>query len=153
MKMLFRSLENWFERLAGTATKIYGNSLTFIIAFITVAVYLSSPRFYLQNFHDCIRDIILCISFISFFIIQKTVNRFSVSLQLKINELVAAHEHASNKMINIEEKTEEELQELAKHYSTLKEKIEESGEHNIHHSIDHILDEQKIIEQKIKKLE
>lgn len=152
MRDFYRSIEIRFEKLASVATRIYGNSLTFILAFITVVIYLSSPRFYLQNFHDCIRDIILCISFLSFFIIQKTVNRFSVSLQLKINELVAAHEHASNKMINIEEKTEEELQELSKHYSTLKDKIEESGEHSTHHSIDHILDEQKEVIKKIQEI-
>lgn len=147
MKTMYRKLEITFEKLASFATKIYGNSLTFLLAFCMVLYYLSTPRFYRQDFHDCIRDIITCTMFLSFFIIQKTVNRYSVALQLKMNELVAAHENASNKMINVEEKSEEELKELAKHYSTLKEKITESGEQQVAHSIDHILDEQKSLNE------
>ena len=142
MKKLYRKIEIAFEKLASAATTLYGNSLTFILAFMMVLYYLSTPRFYQQDAHDCIRDLITCITFLSFFIIQKTVNRFSVALHLKMNELVAAHENASNKMINVENKSEEELKELSKHYSTLKEKIDQSGDQQSPHSIDHILDEQ-----------
>ena len=60
---------------------------------------------------------------------------------LKINELVAAQENASNKMINVEEKSEQELQELSQHYTTLAEKVKTSGEKCT--SIDHILDEKE----------
>ena len=140
MKNLYSQIEKSFEKLASTATSIYGNSITFILAVGMVLYYVSTPRFYHQDFHDCIKDIITCVTFLSFFIIQKSVNRFSVSVQLKINELVAAHDKASNKMINIENKTEEELNELSKHYATLKETIEESGDQQSSHSIDHILD-------------
>ena len=143
MKKIYRQIEIAFEKLANTATSIYGNSLTFILALIMVLYYVCTPRFYRQDIHDCIRDLITCTMFISFFIIQKTVNRFSVALQLKMNELVAAQENASNKMINVEDKSEEELKELSKHYTTLKEKIDESGDHKSPHSIDHILDRQQ----------
>ena len=143
MKKFYLQLEIAFERLATIATRIYGNSLTFLVAIGMVFYYVSTPRFYRQDLHDCIRDLITCTMFISFFIIQKTVNRFTVALQLKVNELVAAQENASNKMINVEEKSEKELQELSKHYTTLKEKIDESGDQQSSHSIDHILDEEK----------
>ena len=143
MKNIYRQIEIAFEKLASTATRIYGNSLTFLLALAMVFYYVSTPRFYRQDLHDCIRDLITCTMFISFFIIQKTVNRFSVALQLKMNELVAAHENASNKMINVEDKSEEELKELSKHYTTLKEKIDESGDQQSPHSIDHILDRQE----------
>ena len=148
MKFIYKRLENWFEKLVGVATRAYGNSITFILALITVGYYISSPKFYKQSFHDCIKDIILCTTFLSFFIIQKAVNRFSTALHLKVNELVAAHDKASNKMINIEEKSEMELQELAQHYSTLVEKIEEAGDSASSHSINHILEEKAKEEEK-----
>lgn len=55
----------------------------------------------------------------SLFIIQKTFNRFAGSLHLKVNELVASHETASNTIINIEEKTEYEITELSKEYAEM----------------------------------
>ena len=141
MNLLYKKLETWFETLVNYATRFYGNSLTFILALGMVLFYIASPRFYRQDAHDSIKDIILCITFISFFIIQKSMNRFSVAINLKMNELVAAHEKASNKMINVENKSEEELKELSQHYSTLIEKINDSGDQDSSHSIDHILDE------------
>jgi len=56
-------------------------------------------------------------SFLSLFIIQKSFNRFSASLHLKVNELVASHEPASNSVLNAEEKTEQEISQLTKEYS------------------------------------
>jgi low affinity Fe/Cu permease len=143
MKFVLQKLETGFEKLASTATRIYGHSITFILALCMVLYYVCTPRFYRQDTHDCIKDLITCIMFLSFFIIQKTVNRFSVALQLKVNELVAAHAEASNDMINVEEKTEEELLKLSKHYSELKEKINESSDQKAAHSIDHILMEEE----------
>ena len=70
------------------------------------------------NLRDFIRDILLCISFLSFFIIQRAVNKTTTAIRIKINELIAAHEKADNKLITIEEKTGTELEELAdKHES------------------------------------
>ena len=78
-----------------------------------------------------IGDLILGVTFLSLFIIQKSFNRFSASLHLKVNELVASHEPASNAVINIEQKTEAEITELSKEYAELVvevEKIKEAEE-------------------------
>ena len=81
--------------------------------------WLSNKEFYQQDIHKSIRDVILGVTFLSLFIIQKAFNRFSGSLHLKVNELVASHEPASNTIINIEEKTEQEIIELSKEYADL----------------------------------
>jgi len=82
----------------------------------------------MQGVHHRIGDVILGVTFLSLFIIQKSFNRFSGSLHLKVNELVASHEPASNAMINVEEKTEYEIIELSKEYAEMavqaKEEIE-----------------------------
>ena len=82
----------------------------------------------MQDIHNCIGDVILGVAFLSLFIIQKAFNRFSASLHLKVNELVASHELANNTVINAEEKTEHDLASLAKEYTELAEQAIEEKE-------------------------
>ena len=75
-----------------------------------------------------IGDIIFGVTFLSLFIIQKSFNRFSASLHLKLNELISSHDTASNAVLNAEIKTEKEITELTKEYSELAEQIKELDE-------------------------
>ena len=125
MKNIYRHTERGFEKLASIAIAILGNSITFIIALCIVIFWLSNKEFYTQSIHAIIGDVILGVAFLSLFIIQKSFNRFSASLHLKVNELVASHENASNAVINAEEKTEQEITELSKEYNELAEKVKE----------------------------
>jgi low affinity Fe/Cu permease len=131
MKNIYRHTERRFEKLASVAIALLGNSLTFITAFCLVIFWLSNKQFYSQNIHDAIGDVILGVTFLSLFIIQKTFNRFSASLHLKVNELVSSHEPASNLVINLEEKTEKEITKLSKEYDELPEQAKEEGEENL----------------------
>ena len=130
MKNTYHKLENIFENLTFKATSILGNSITFIIALCTVIFWLSNKQFYTQNIHESIGDVILGITFLSLFIIQKSFNHFSAALHLKINELVLTHEPARNTVLNIEKKTELEITELQKEYSELAEQIKEIEENS-----------------------
>lgn len=128
MKNIYRHTERGFEKLTSVATAILGNSITFIVALGTVIFWLSNERFYTQDIHSSIGDVILGVAFLSLFIIQKSFNRFSASLHLKVNELVASHEPASNAVINAEEKTEDEITELSKEYTELVKQIKKEEE-------------------------
>jgi len=128
MKNIYRQTENGFEKLVSIAIAVLGNSITFIIALCVVLFWLSNKQFYNQNMHAVISDIILGIAFLSLFIIQKSSNRLSASLHLKVNELLASHEPASNAVINLENKTEHELTELSKEYAELAEQVKENIE-------------------------
>ena len=119
MKRAYRNIEKGFEKLTTLDTTIMGNSITFIFATGVVAYWLTNKDFRVMDVHQKIGDAILGLTFLSLFVIQKSFNRFSGSLHLKINELVASHEAASNKVINIEEKTEQEITELSKEYAEL----------------------------------
>ena len=121
-------MERGFEKLTSIAIAILGNSITFIIALFTVIFWLSNKRFYMQDIHSCIGDVLLGIAFLSLFIIQKSFNRFSASLHLKVNELIASHEPANNSVINAEEKTELELTILSKEYAELIDLVKENKE-------------------------
>jgi len=119
MKRIYRHTEKGFEKLTSVCTAIMGNSITFILALFTVIFWLSNKLFYTQDIHERIGDIILGVTFLTLFIIQKAFNRFSASLHIKVNELVASHEPASNTVMNVGEKTEHELKELSKGYTRL----------------------------------
>lgn len=125
MQRLYRHVETRFDKLTSLVTSVLGNSITFILALITVAFWLTQKEFYEQDLHHCISDIILGITFLSFFVIQKSFNRFAASLHLKLNELVMAHENANNSIINVEHKTEEEIKEIAKEYADLVDNMAE----------------------------
>jgi low affinity Fe/Cu permease len=114
-----------FEKLTSFATVVFGNSLTFIAALCLVIFWFSNEKFYTQNIHDSIGEVILGITFLSLFIIQKTFNRFSASLHLKVNELVSSHDSASNAVMNADAKTEHELTKLSKEYTELALQVEE----------------------------
>jgi low affinity Fe/Cu permease len=119
MKNTYWQIEHHFERFTALVIKIIGNSITFIFAFIVILFWILNRDFYAQNIHDDIGDIILGITFLTLFILQKAFNKFTASIHLKINELVATHETASNLMINVENKTEYELKELSKEFFEL----------------------------------
>ncbi len=121
MKNTYRHTERIFEKVTTVITTILGNSLTFIVALFTVIFWITNKGFYTQDIHHCIGDMILGITFLSLFVIQKTFNRFAGSLHLKVNELVASHKPANNAVINVEEKTEHEISELSKEYAEMAE--------------------------------
>ena len=128
MKNIYKHTERGFEKLTSLATAILGNSITFIIALGTVMFWLTNKRFYTQDVHSSIGDVILGVTFLSLFIIQRSFSRFSASLHLKVNELVASHEPARNAVMNAEDKTEAEITELSKEYAELVEQSKEDKE-------------------------
>ena len=104
---------------------ILGNSIIFILALLLVLFWLSNRNFENEELNHYIGDIISSVVFLSLFIIQKAFNHFTASLHVKVNELVSSHETANNAVINVETKTEHEINQLQKEYSEL---IEEETE-------------------------
>lgn len=128
MNKIYSHTENLFEKLVSIATTILGNSISFLLAFCLVLFWWVNSLFIYNDIHLIIGDIIFGVTFLSLFIIQKSFNRFSASLHLKINELVSSHEPASNSVMNAEIKTEREITELSKEYSELAEQINGSDD-------------------------
>jgi low affinity Fe/Cu permease len=58
------------------------------------------------------------------FLIQNTQNRDTLAINLKLDEIIRSIHHAHNEMINIEKLSDEELQELAKHYERIREECD-----------------------------
>jgi low affinity Fe/Cu permease len=126
MKKTYITIEKAFEKLTSIATALLGNSITFILAFCLVLFWWINNLFTItDDIHQIIGDIIFGITFLSLFIIQKSFNRFSALLHLKINELVSSHEPANNAVLEASEKTEREIRELSKEYIETEEMQED----------------------------
>ena len=70
------------------------------------------------------------------FIIQQSQNKDTAAIQLKLNELIASNEKASNRLVDIEDLTEEEIMVLKKYYIRLSEKARKEKDIFSSHSLD-----------------
>jgi low affinity Fe/Cu permease len=123
MQVIRRPEQSVFERLARRAAHWAGSTWAFSLALLTIAVWLvTGPLF---NFSDTWQLVIntgtTIITFLMVFLIQRSQNIDASAIQLKLNEIVAAMRGASNRLINIEDISEEELVALHEHFSQLAE--------------------------------
>ncbi|MEZ2335344.1 low affinity iron permease family protein [Mucilaginibacter sp. RCC_168] len=136
---------NFFERFSNWATAATGSSAAFILASSTVLIWLvSGPIFhYSETWQLVINTGTTIITFLMVFLIQKSQNKDSKAIHLKLNELLASHEGTSNRMVNIEDLTEEELDHLYKFYIRLSDLAEKENDLTRTHSIDAATENQK----------
>lgn len=127
-----------FDRFASVVTRWAGSPMVFSIAFITVLVWaVSGPLFqFSENWQLVINTGTTIITFLMVFLIQQSQNKDSVAVHLKLNELIAAHREASNRMIGIEDLEEQDLRDVAMFYARLAERAKTAGPHKEQHSID-----------------
>ncbi|MET3979414.1 low affinity Fe/Cu permease [Mucilaginibacter sp. UYP25] len=130
-KNLFESFSNW-------ATAATGSSAAFLIAISTIIVWLiTGPVFkYSDTWQLIINTGTTIITFLMVFLIQKSQNKDSKAVHLKLNELLASHQGASNRMVDIEDLTEKELDQLHKFYVQLSDLAEKEDDLTCTHSID-----------------
>lgn len=127
-----------FERFSSTVSKATGSSYAFLIAFSLVIIWaITGPSFdYSETWQLVINTGTTIITFLMVFLIQKSQNKDSLSIQLKLNELVAAHDRASNRLVDVENMTEDELKTIQKYYSRLSTLTKNDGNLQQSHSID-----------------
>ncbi|MEY8760562.1 low affinity iron permease family protein [Chryseobacterium tongliaoense] len=110
--------KNFFDRFADQATCFAGSPGAFIGASLLVIIWAVTGPFF--KFSEVWQMVIntgtTVVTFLMVFLIQKTQNKDSKAIQIKLNELIAAHEKASNRIVDIEDLTEDELDELHKFY-------------------------------------
>lgn len=109
------------ERAARKVTGWTGSTGAFTIAAGIVLVWLITGPFfhYSDTWQLVINTGTTIVTFLMVFLIQRSQNKDSLALHLKLNEVVAALQGASNRLIDVESLGEQELQTLHVHYSTL----------------------------------
>jgi len=114
-------LGNRLEALARTITRFAGSTMGFALALGTIVVWGGiGPLFHFSDtWQLAINTGTTIVTFLMVFLIQRSQNKDSLALQLKLNEIVAALDGASNRLVNIEDLTEAELDVLHRHYGRL----------------------------------
>jgi low affinity Fe/Cu permease len=127
-----------FDHFASAVTRGCGSPLAFCLAIATVAVWAAFGPFfdYSENWQLVVNTGTTIVTFLMVFLIQQSQNKDSVAMHLKLNELLAAHRSASNRMIGIEQLDEQDLREVAAFYARLAERAKVSGPIKEVHSID-----------------
>src|SRR5690606_36789507 len=129
---------NFFEKFANKITNLSGSSTAFTLAaFIVIAWAISGPLFnYSETWQLVIHTGTTIITILMVFLVQKSQNKDSKAIQLKLNELIAENRYTSNRMVDIEDVTESELDELHKFYGRLATLAKNEGDIHNSHSID-----------------
>lgn len=132
------SLGRSLEVMSRDVTAFTGSSWAFAVAALTIVAWLlSGPLFhYSDTWQLVINTGTTIVTFLMVFLIQRSQNKDSLALQLKLNEIVAALSGASNRLIDIEDLTEQELRALHEHYKVLAEMAKRGIDLKESHSVE-----------------
>ena len=149
MRKKRNGLSQVLERFSRKATEATGTSTAFLLACSVIIIWVvTGPLF---KFSDTWQLVIntgtTIVTFMMVFLIQRSQNKDALAIHLKLNEIVAALEGASNRLIDVEDLTEAEIKTLHTHYQklvsmakadlklTMSHSVEEAeARHNIKHA-------------------
>ena len=114
-------LSQLLEQFSLTATKATGTSMAFILALSAIIVWgITGPLFhYSDTWQLVINTSTTIVTFLMVFLIQRAQNKDAQAIHIKLNEIVAALEGASNRLIDVEDLTEGEIATIHKHFQKL----------------------------------
>src|SRR5512140_2041970 len=111
-----------FARISARTSQLVGTSWMFLVALAGILVWgLTGPMFHFSDTWQLIvNTATTIITFLMVFLIQNTQNRDARAIHLKLNEIILSIHQAHNEMIDIEKLSDEELEQLAKHYEQIR---------------------------------
>jgi low affinity Fe/Cu permease len=118
---------NAIERFSTRVSQWAGSTGAFAIALAFVVGWaLTGPLFgFSQDWQMIINTGTTIATFLMVFLIQRAQNKEARAMQLKLNEVVAAHAGASNRLVGAEDLSEDELRALHERYLKLVEKVKD----------------------------
>ena len=133
-----RSVSSSLEATSTAVTRWAGSSSAFGCAFGVILLWaVLGPVFhYSDTWQLVINTGTTIITFLMVFLIQRSQNKDALAIHLKLNELVAAIEGASNRLIDVEGFSEKELLSLQRYFSELAKLAREDGDVTHSHSVE-----------------
>jgi low affinity Fe/Cu permease len=125
------------ERFSHLVTHWSGSSWAFAVAAGVIVIWIvSGPLF---GFSDTWQLVIntgtTIVTFLMVFLIQRSQNKESLAIQIKLNELLASQKGASNRLINVEDLSEDEIVHLHERFSELTERLAGASDDCEPHSV------------------
>ena len=116
-----RNVSHVLERFSYQATRATGTSVAFVLAVTVIGVWaITGPLFNFSNTWQLVINTgTTIITFLMVFLIQRAQNKDALAIHLKLNEIVAAIDGASNRLIDVEDLSEPEIDALRSYYKRL----------------------------------
>jgi low affinity Fe/Cu permease len=133
-----KALGRALERFSRVLTDWVGTSWAFGVALVVVLMWAcTGPLFHFSDTWQLVINTgTTIVTFLMVFLIQRAQNNDARAIHLKLNEIVAAVQGASNRIINVEDLTEDEVRTLHQYYSRLVDLARETGELTKSHSVE-----------------
>ena len=130
--------KSFFGQFAERTTKVAGTTAVFVGAVGIVLLWaVSGPLFhYSETWQLVINTGTTIITFLMVFLIQRAQNKDSLVVHLKLNELLAATKGASNRLINAQDFSEEEIRLIHQFYCLLSDKAKADNDLGETHSVE-----------------
>jgi low affinity Fe/Cu permease len=127
-------IERWTYRITQWVGSVYG----FFLAAVTVVVWAATgPLFHFSDTWQLVINTgTTIVTFLMVFLIQRSQNKETLALHLKLNEVVAALKGASNRLIDVEDLSEEEIRGLHERYQKLAKALHDPREIHRPHSVE-----------------
>ena len=129
---------SWFARFAKATARASGHAVTFGLAAVVILVWAATgPLFHFSDTWQLVINTgTTIVTFLMVFLIQRSQNKDSLAIHIKLNEIVAALEGASNRLIDAESLSEDELRTLEKYYSELSKLADKESNVKVSHSVE-----------------
>ena len=132
------TFEERCQQFATAVTRWTGSTAVQLTAVSVFPLWLISGMFFglEKSWHLVFEPLTSFVPFLMVFLIQRSQNKDSMAVQLKLNELVAAVQGASNRLIDVEDLSEEDLKTIHEHYQRLADLAKNEMELGKSHSIE-----------------
>lgn len=123
------NLNDIFRKISLWAANFLGSPWVFIVNVLLLLVWLGAgPLYhYSDTWQLLVNTLTTVFTYLAVFLIQNTQNRDAKAVHLKLDELITSMEGARNRLVNIEDLTDEELDSLQKQFLALQEKAQRGG--------------------------
>lgn len=120
-----------FRKFSAKVSTIVGSAPAFAVAVLVVIVWaFTGPLFNFSNTWQLVINTgTTIVTFLMVFLIQNTQNRDAKSMRLQIDELIESTKSASNKYLDLDDVSDEELDHLEQHFKNMHLKIVTHSEH------------------------
>jgi low affinity Fe/Cu permease len=118
-----KSLREMFRRFSGGVAAVVGSPFAFLVSALAIVVWATlGPHYaYSDTWQLIINTGTTIITFLMVFLIQNTQNRDARAIHLKLDELIRGMKGARNKLVDLENCSEEELNELEQEFKRIRE--------------------------------
>jgi low affinity Fe/Cu permease len=120
-------MNEFFHKLAHKSAEIMGSAASFMLALTLIIIWaVTGPFFhYSDTWQLIINTATTVLTFLIVFLIQNTQNRDAKAIHLKLDELIRSARSARNKMVDLEDMSESELDALQAEFETLRRRADE----------------------------